>query len=191
MKRYTEKTAAAVLGKLLRRTRSEARDALKYTWIDSAGRQCCCDGICAYRLRVPVAGLPDMPRHLSRIDLDRVFPDKNGLQAVELPALDDLAALIAADRLSKGNPRQYHYAFGEGLPVVNAKYLRDMMRLYPDAQCFTSGTSKPLLFLSAHGDGLLMPLHVHDHSPRTMPSKPAEKRTPVYSAAQFAARFAA
>lgn len=204
--KYTEKNAAVVLGKMLRSLKNEPREALRYTWIDGAGRQCCCDGYRAYRLREALPGLPDMPTHLKGIDLDKVFPDAADLTPLPLPSLDDVKAVCAADRANKDEPRRYQWAFGDGLPVVNAQYLRDMMQLYPDAVAMWRGLYSPILFISAHGDGVLLPmryqasprLSVEENAqrqkdfqtPRQIPGK-AAPRVPVYSAAQFAARFAA
>lgn len=190
MKKFSEKTAAAVLGKMLRAAQKEPRESLRYAWIDSAGRQCCCDGFRAYRLNKPVPNLPDMPAHLSGIALDRIYPDKKGLREITLPALDDVKAICAADRANKSEPRRNQFPLGEGLPVVNPLYLRDMMQLFPDARCYVGAAFGAVLFTSQHGDGLICPIRTNNTSPRQIPSKAAPS-VPVYSAAQFAARYAA
>ena len=189
--KYTEKTAAAIIGKMLRSMKKEPREALKYTWIDGAGRQCSCDGFRAYRLNKPVAGLPDMPANLRGIDLDKVFPDARDMREIALPDFDDIKALCTADRANKHEKQRYQFPMGDGLPVVNPLYLRDMMQMFPGARCYVSGLYNPLLFVSEYGDGVLLPLRNASATPRQIPGKPAAQRFPVYSAAQFAARFAA
>ena len=189
--KYTEKNAAAVLGKMLRGVKNEPRESLRYTWIDGAGRQCCCDGFRAYRLYKPVAGLPDMPVHLKGIDLDRIFPDARDLREIALPALDDVKAICAADRANKNEPRRYQFPLGDDLPVVNPLYLRDMMQIFPDVRCYVGAAFSAVLFVSQYGDGVICPMRTQNRTPRQIPGKIGAQRFPVYSAAQFAARFAA
>lgn len=205
--KYTEKSAVSIIGKMLRGMKNDSREALHYSWIDGAGRQCACDGFRAYRLNKPVAGLPDMPEHLKGIELDKIFPAASDLAPLPLPSLDDVKAICAADRANKDEPRRNQWAFGEELPVVNAQYLRDMLQLFPDAVAMWGGLHSPILFISAHGDGILLPMCLRAsprlsaeenaryqkdfRTPRQIPGKASAPRVPVYSAAQFAARFAA
>lgn len=208
MKKYTEKTAAAMLKKLLRATAKDCREALRYTWIDENKRQCCCDGFRAYRLKTPVPGVPDMPRHLRGIDLDKVFPAAKDLQEIPLPALDDVKALYSADCANKEDPRRYHFAFGSGLPTVDLRYLYEMIQLFPDARLYVGKLYSPLLFISEHGDGVLLPMRARQsaswtaernaaelelfQTPRQIPQKETTtSHFPVFSLAAFIARFAA
>ena len=188
--KYTEKTAAAVLGKLLRSTQKEPREFLRYAWIDEAGRQCCADGFRAYRLNKPVANLPVIPARLKPLDLGRIYPDAKERREIPLPCLEDVKAVCAADRANKDEPRRYQFPLGDGLPVLDPRFLRDMLQLFPDARCYVCGQFSPVLFVSEHGDGLIMPMRTTNTSPRQIPGK-AAPRLPVFSAAQFAARFAA
>ena len=207
MKKYTEKNAVSVIGKMLRGMKNEPRESLRYTYIDGVGRQCSCDGYRAYRLNKPVEGLPDMPAHLKGIDLDKIFPAAADLLPLPLPSLDDVKAVCAADRVNKSEPRRYQWAFGDGLPVVNAQYLRDMMQVFPDAVAMWRGLYSPILFVSAHGDGVLLPMRYQAsprlsaeenaqrqkdfQTPRQIPRQQAAPRVPVFSSVQFAARYAA
>ena len=53
------------------------------------------------------------------------------------------------------------FDFGEGLPLVNAKYLLSMMRLFPDAEIYASFLTpeiKPLRFYSKIGVGYFLPI---------------------------------
>lgn len=189
--KYTEKAAVSIISKMLRSLKNEPRESLRYTWIDGAGRQCSCDGFRAYRLNKPVAGLPDMPANLRAIDLDRIFPDARNMYEITLPAFEDVKALCTADRANKDEPQRYQFPMGEGLPVVNLLYLRDMMQMFPGARCYVTGLYNPILFVSEHGDGVLLPLRNARTTPRQIPGRDNAPRVPVYSAAQFAARYAA
>ena len=189
--KYTEKTAVSIICKMLRGVKNEPRESMRYTYIDGAGRQCSCDGFRAYRLNKPVAGLPDMPAHLKGIDLDRIYPDSRNLREIALPALDDVKAICAADRANKDEPRRYQFPLGDDSPVVNSLYLRDMMQLFPDARCYVGAAFSAVLFVSQYGDGLICPMRVQDRTPRQIPGRDNAPRVPVYSAAQFAARYAA
>ena len=96
---FNEKTAASIIGKMLKQKELKSRPALQHTWIDEQGRQCSCDGFRAYRLNMPVAGLPDMPAELNAVPLEKIFPDVAKMQALDTPALAELDALIADDNL--------------------------------------------------------------------------------------------
>ena len=189
--KYTEKTAVSIIGKMLRSLKNEPRESLRYTWIDSAGRQCSCDGFRAYRLNKPVAGLPDMPANLRAIDLNRIFPDERDMREITLPAFEDVKAICTADRANKDEPQRYQFPLGNDLPVVNPLYLRDMMQIFPGARCYVGGLFSALLFVSEYGDGLLLPIRTQNRTPRQIPGRDNAPRVPVYSAAQFAARYAA
>lgn len=189
--KYTEKTAVSIIGKMLRSLKNEPRESLRYTWIDGAGRQCSCDGFRAYRLIKPVAGLPDMPANLRAIDLNKIFPDARDMREITLPAFEDVKALCTADRANKDAQQRYQFPLGEGLPVVNLLYLRDMMQMFPGARCYVTGLYNPILFVSEHGDGVVLPMRNASTTPRQIPGKASAPRVPIYSAAQFAARFAA
>lgn len=187
--KYTEKTAVSIIGKMLRSLKNEPRESLRYTWIDSAGRQCSCDGFRAYRLNKPVAGLPDMPANLRAIDLNKIFPNARDMREITLPAFEDVKAICAADRANKDEPQRYQFPMGEGLPVVNLLYLRDMMQMFPGARRYVTGLYNPILFVSEHGDGVVLPMRNASTTPRQIPGKASAPRVPIYSAAQFAARF--
>ena len=199
MRNYTEKTAAAVIVRLLRETAKEGRENLKFTWIDKDGRQCACDGFRAYRLKTPVPGLPDMPENVQPINLEMVYggPEKNAVKPLDAPSLEDVKSLLLHDKEEPDPNRRGCYFFGPGLPVVSIKYLRDMLQIFPDAVFTWSSTVSALLVKSQYGDGLLLPVRIKskdgepvDDSPRPIPGK-KKPAAPAFSLAAFAARFAA
>lgn len=129
------------------------RRDLEGAWLDSYGRQCVCDGYRAVRLLNPVGGFKEAPG----MDLSAVFPASfwNWEQLV-LPSAGELRACIAEQ---KGR-REKFYDFGEGMPKVNAQYLKDIMDILPDAVAYRDPESpnKPVMFVSGAGDALLLPV---------------------------------
>lgn len=136
----------------------EYRPDICGVWLDAAGRQCLCDGYRAYRLLDPVEGLKevDAPTHL---DLDKVFPAEQPPTELKLPTTGELKAFIADPSSPRKSDGTVMYDFGEDLPTVNAKYLKDMVDVFPDAVARCDGTNKPIIFISLKGDGLLLPLY--------------------------------
>ena len=208
---FNEKTAASIIGKMLKAKQIKGRECLQYTWIDEKGRQCSCDGYRAYRLYTPVAGLPDIPAGLA-IDLNRIFPDDAcALAELETPAVDFVQALIKDDAAHKthtkksvdyyddGDTRRGLYTFGKDLPAVNIKYLFDILRVFPDAKIYShvrTYQGKKLIpnlyVVSEYGDALLMPVkHDGDSEKRPTPQPAKKAAAPAFSLAQFAARYAA
>ena len=212
MEKYTEKKAAATILRLLKRA-DKAREALHYTYIDDNGRQCCLDGFRAFRLDTPVAGLPSMPDGVKPFPLHTIYEKFSPMNQRELPAPDpdELAALAADDEekyLGGGkyedndDKRRGLYCFGEGLPVVNLGYLRDVYKVFPDAELYAENVISPIYIKSQYGDGLLLPIRwMHGlNTPARRPvdglKKPARKaertsrKSSAFSLDAFAARFA-
>lgn len=206
---FNEKAAADMIKRLFKDMdkRKDGREDLHKTWIDENGRQCACDGFRAYRLNMPIAGLPDAGKTV--IDLEKLFPKSLGeYNHVEnVPTLEELNALIEDDKAHtvktrKGiaeydddAPRGVYFFQGIGAPAVNLLYLRDMLRMYPDAEIYWKNTVNPLYFKAQNGDGLLLPVRWLKERPENgrpipaprMKEKPA---APAFSLGQFAARYA-
>ena len=150
-------SAYTILKKFIKGIPDYRRD-LCGAWLDSDGRQCVCDGYRAVRLNVPVDGLKQVETP-TPFDLAKVFPTETPPTHLELPTTGELKQYIAdpgSPRLSDGT---VVYDFGPELPRVNAKYLKDMVDVFPDAEAFCDGTKKPIVFISLKGDGLLLPIH--------------------------------
>lgn len=183
-KKYSEKAAFKVVNGMLDYCRRhEKRELLQYSWIDSEGRQCALNGYIAFRLASPLEGLPEMPDGETPIDLARVFPRLDGLRELQTPDAAEVAALIAYDR-QHDSRRRYMYSFGPGLPVVNSLYLRDMLTVYPDARFYFSNIISPVLVISEHGDGVILPI-------RVATDEMQQRREIIYNLSTFAQRFAA
>lgn len=125
-------------------------DAIHGIFADGDGRACASDGFRAIRLNTRPDGFPDAPG----VDLARFFADSFG-DVLPLPTVKEINEIIKAG----GKPPVFD--FGEDLPQVNARYLLDILRVFPDAVCYRTKTkpkNKAIYFVSAFGDGLLLPL---------------------------------
>ena len=95
-KQFTEKTAAAVLNRLLKRCQKDnaKKEAFHKAWIDAAGRQCVCDGYRAYRLN---SRLDAVETNTDRIpmDLDKILQPLDAGKVDEIPAPDAEAVALA------------------------------------------------------------------------------------------------
>lgn len=185
MTKYSEKTATAVINSILKYTRKhETREALWYAWRDADGRQCVVDGFRAFRVFTPLAAVEEMPENFATpIDLERVYKQvgTGELHELEAPAPADLEALIAYDRQCSSRKR-WLYMFGPGAPVVNVKYLRDALKVFPDARLYCRDALSGIILRSAHGDGVILPIRVQNVTD--------ERREIIYNLSTFAARFA-
>ena len=133
---------------------NQYRSALQGVFTDSDGRTIAAD---AYRIIRTLETVPaDIPR-ADGLDVSKFFNDPIGYDII-LPTIKELQALIKEQRERGIKPV---YDFGEDLPMVNAKYLLDMLRIFPDAICYRSAENcknKALFFQSSTGDGLIMPI---------------------------------
>ena len=146
----------AILKKLIKSI-PEYRPDICGAWLDSEGRQCLCDGYRAIRLNDPVEGLKEVTTP-NPFDLAKVFPTDVQPTVLDIPSSGELKAYIA-DPASPRKDKTVLYDFGAGLPMVNAQWLKDMIDIFPDAVVTCDGATKPLVFISMKGDGLLLPIH--------------------------------
>ena len=164
------KTVVAVL-----KRNEQARKALAFPWIDAEGRQCCCDGFVAFRLRDHLP-FPERPEDAGKpIDLDRIFPASTaGYKALPMPSAKELRSFIAIERAKSKTPRNHFtpiWDFGPEAPSVNALYLLDAATVFPNAATILWNTLASPLVIDAGeaGDGLVLPIRVEG---KTQP-KPA------------------
>lgn len=206
MYKYSEKTAATILRKLLKVNEGKRKN-LSFTWIDENRSQCACDGYRAFRLQAIVPGLPDLPDGETPFDLKRVYEtvDLSKHEYLTVPTDAELEALAAEDKANKTRSgyennegkRRGLYFFGNGLPVVNLDYLRDALKVLPDATISYNPENilSPLYLSSARGDAIILPVRRFgeaDNSRRPWsPVQKTGKTLPVFSLNQFAAVFAA
>jgi len=199
---YDEKTAARLMNALLAASDSN-RPALQHAWINAHGQMCACDGFRAYRLNVPVAGVPDIEAEKG-IDFAKLYPEKiDEKKALDLPTLADVKAMIAEDKRNakRGQTVSGLFTFGtsedgDQLPVVNAAYLADLLTLFPDARAYYTSITSPIVFKSENGDALLLPVRVGENSEiditkrRQAPAIRKKDKTPALGLRTFAALYA-
>lgn len=129
----------------------EYNGRLRGTWVDKDGRQCVCDGYHAVRVKTHTDGFDNIEEP---IDLDKVMNVEGNPSELTLPTPGELKTCIAEQ---KKKDRKF-YDFGEGLPRVDATYLKDMMDILPNAKVTWYGTNRALIFKSENGDGILLPV---------------------------------
>lgn len=137
---------------------NDHRADLKGVWIDAEGHQCACDGYRAVRLAKPLSGF----ENVKGMELAKVMP-KNFQLGEPLPIPTPGQLKLDAKKFDGSSAKMYDW--GDGLPAVNAAYLKDMMDLLPDAQAFMVGETRPtasIYFRSDRGDGLLLPIRKRD-----------------------------
>ena len=130
----------------------DSRPSIKGVWYDAEDRQCMCDGYHVLRLKNHVVGFDTV----KGMDLDRAYPADSDLVA-ELPMPTPGEVKINKKRLASGITA---YDFGEGLPMVNAAYLKNIMDCLPDARAYVTDRplTGPIIFKSDKGDALLLPI---------------------------------
>lgn len=183
------RTVSAMLNKL---KKSDGRTSLHYAWIDEHGNQCVCDGYRAYRF-TPGNHLPLEPRPDNAgepIQLGKIIPKEMPAKyrAIPLPAAKDVKAFIALERAKAGRKGpELLWDFGEGLPIVCAAYLLDLLNVFPDAtEIFHSATPdgycKPLFLRCERGDAVLLPVRPVKSDRKTAQYAEAYKPTPEQQA---------
>lgn len=132
---------------------TDARPDLKGVWVDAEGRQCMCDGFHAIRLVKPVEGFETVPG----MDLQKVWVQDTDMDTeLPMPTPGDLK--INKRKLTGS---RYGYDFGDGLPLVDASLLKNIMDCLPDAKAYVNSSRGPLstiLFKSEKGDAILLPI---------------------------------
>lgn len=144
-------TAYSAFKRVIKRN-GDIRKNLSGVWTDGKGRCCVCDGHVAIRMRKPVEGFEGV----SGIDLDRVWVKDSDLVAeISVPTPGEVK--INKKKLTNGNAV---YDFGDDLPMVDVKLLKDVMDCLPDAKAFITnrGASSSIVFKSDKGDALLLPI---------------------------------
>lgn len=146
-------TAYSAFKRVIKRN-GDIRKNIAGVWKDGDGRSCVCDGYIAIRLKKPIEGFESVPG----MDLDKVFPNSTYFTdpvEVEIPTPGELK--IRKRKLTTGKAV---YDFGEGLPMVDVKLLKDIMDCLPDAKAYITnrGSNSPIIFKSDKGDALLLPV---------------------------------
>lgn len=145
------------------------RDAYKGAWHDKEARQCLSDGYRAVRLNpaFSVSSIPAAPKDMERMDMETLFSPCYEYEAsLPLPRIEDVNRRIKEERARRKTERYKKdtpitYDFGEGLPLMNAAYLCDMLNIFDDCtEAKWSGrTNAPIYFKGKAGDGIVLPVY--------------------------------
>ena len=132
------------------------RPSLKGMFTDEAGRVCACD---SYRaIRFTYYEPPEEIPLVEGVNLNPFFNVSRGW-CLAAPSIEELKKIIKQDNEQKNKFSVYD--FGDDLPMVNARYLLDMLRIFPDAKIYRTANNpknKAIFIDSAFGDGLIMPI---------------------------------
>ena len=132
---------------------------------ESAGKQVVCDGVRVIRLNKHI-NLPAAPVPCT-LDIDGLIANAKSKSTTHLtlPAIGDLKGFIAISQAENkamnagwANKKLITWDFGEDFPVVNAKYLLDILTVFPGADASCGGTNDPIYFSHGDGDALLLPI---------------------------------
>ena len=136
------------------------------------GTQCVMDNFHAVKFaaknKLPLEPMPESVRKSNDLfPIDQSIPRKNNYK-VELPSVSDLKSHI---KISKAENKAVKYSsgrtgvmydFGEGLPLVKAEYLLDIMECLPEARAYLNGNCKDkgaIYFTDGENEGVLMPVY--------------------------------
>ena len=137
--------------------------------IHDAEMYCVLDG---FRLVRYAAPLENFPTAAQTFDTNKAIGDKSRYNIkLALPTVKDLKADIKIAKLSgmdvnrihvirKGKCMDFGYDFGYGMPMVNAKWLIDMIEALPDAAAYAvkDYSCNPIYFTDGENDGILLPI---------------------------------
>ena len=150
--------------RIIKSAKNGPRSALYGSWMEG-DLQCYCDGYRAVRLReaLPTESIPagTMPMSIAEVVENG---RRNMGEVLSLPTIPELKAHIKIGKVTnKFNNRgdRVEYDFGEGLPLVNAEYLLDMLELLPGCTATAAKYSPHLgaiYFEAEGGDGILLPV---------------------------------
>ena len=106
--------------------------------------------------RDPIKGIPEV---LPFLNFENLVSSRKGTRRdLDTPDVGELRKEISRQRALKMDPL---WNFGEGLPTVNAAFLRDMLDILPDAKlCIYGSANSGVWFESPAGDGILLPVRV-------------------------------
>lgn len=134
------------------------------------GTQCVMDAYRAVKFsaknKLPLEPMPESIRKCNNLyPIDKCIPRNNNYE-VELPSISDLKSYIKIKKAEKKVFKSPNcrtvvmYDFGEGLPLVDAEYLLDIMECLPGARSYLNGDNKEranIYFTDGENEGVLCP----------------------------------
>ena len=141
-------------------------------FLDEQGRQCITDGFTLLRLNTPSTALqwappPNDPHVYDTIP--ELLNSDGATVTLNLPTAAEVRAKIASDRAKykaeshpAGDTLSTCFSWGDGLPMVNALYLLNILEALPGctAAC-RPGELSCVYFHSPDGDAVIMPIRRH------------------------------
>ena len=160
--------------------------------IHDAGMYCVLDG---FRLVRYAAPLENFPKAAQTFDTNRAIGDKIRYNVkLLLPSVKELKADMKIAKLSEADVNRIHvivkgkridfgYDFGMSLPMVNAKWLIDMIEALPDAAAYAveGRNTNPIYFTDGTNDGIILPIRKESESnlAPAIDNAPVEQAAPV------------
>lgn len=182
-KRFTEKTAAAVCNRLLKKCKKvqPKKEAYHTAWIDAAGRQCVCDGFRAYRLNTRLDAVQTSADRIP-MNLDRIFSPLDAGTVEEIPAPDPEAVRLAIID-GRNHSRAGLFDMGPGMPAFNPEYLQELQRLFPCGRWYVETAENrrmcaPAFIVDEAGTACICPVR-KKQQPAEEPAAPAAADQPA------------
>lgn len=175
---------------------SSATAGKYYGVIHDDEKYCVLDGYRMVRYAAPIDGLEDAP---CTFDTVKAIGNKSAYSAaLVLPTVQEIKADMKIAKLAgtdinhiriikTGKRLDCCYDFGYGLPMVNAKYLIDMIEALPEAIAYYNpehALCNPIYFDGGEDDGILLPVRKMQEYAAPVEEKPIEKPVEAASPVQ-------
>lgn len=79
-------------------------------------------------------------------------------EELKTPTISELKTHIEIEKVKDKNNTKIYYDFGENKPMVDAKYLLDILTAFPDAKIYANGVMGILYFKDELGEAILCPI---------------------------------
>ena len=185
-KRRTSAAAIRRIGKASASKQGRIRSHFAGAFLDEQGRQYITDGVTLLRLNTPSTELqwapPPNDPHVYDT-MPELLNSDGATVTLNLPTAAEVRAKIASDKAKfKASSRSKYedfstcYNWGDGLPMVNALYLLDILEALPS--CTTACRPNELscvYFHSPDGDALIMPIRKYTSRTTNEPDEQEEQ----------------
>lgn len=170
--RRTRDAALRRIGRASASKQGKIRPHFAGAFLDEQGRQCVTDGFLLIRLNTPSnvlewAPTPNDPHVYDTIP--ELLNSDGATVTLNLPTAAEVRAKIASDRAKykaeshpAGDTLSTCFSWGDGLPMVNALYLLDILEALPGCTAACRPAELSLVYFhSPDGDALIMPIRRH------------------------------
>ena len=79
-------------------------------------------------------------------------------EELKTPTISELKTHIEIEKAKNKNNTKIYYYFGENKPMIDAKYLLDILTAFPDAKIYANGAMGNLYFKDELGEAILCPI---------------------------------